>query len=191
MTFEARALTADQSEAVLADPETMIEQLFFDEDDDYDFNGDDDDEDEDDEEADDKTGGLLAADDDDEAIVDLDKAWHGVHFLLTGTAWDPSPPLGLAIQGGRPIGPELHYGPARFLDAGQVEVVATALAAVDLEQIRERFDPTQFESQEIYPTGIWSEEDILDEYLLPNLRLLTDFYSAAAAKGATVVQILA
>jgi hypothetical protein len=24
---------------------------------------------------------------------DLDKSWHGIHYLLTGSAWEGSPPL--------------------------------------------------------------------------------------------------
>ena len=34
------------------------------------------------------------------ALVDLDKAWHGVHYLLTGTAWEGEPPLNFVVEGG-------------------------------------------------------------------------------------------
>lgn len=34
----------------------------------------------------------------------LDKAWHGLHFLFTGTAWEGDPPLNFLVSGGREIG---------------------------------------------------------------------------------------
>ncbi len=52
--------------------------------------------------------------DDHEAEADLDKAWHGIHYLLTGTAWKGEPPLCYLVRGGQTIGDvEVGYGPAR------------------------------------------------------------------------------
>jgi hypothetical protein len=163
MVFEGVALTAEQVEAVSTDPGT-IEELIF---------GDD--------ESDDPDG---------ETVVDLDKAWHGIHFLLTGTVEDASSVLGRAIMGGRPVGPDNGYGPARLLEANEVRVIAAALAAVDLKQLSVGYDALEFERQGIYPNGIWEEDDVLDDYLLPNLRRLTKFYSAAAMTGSAVVLAL-
>src|SRR5688500_6275073 len=36
--------------------------------------------------------------------TDLDKAWHGIHYLLTGTAWEGAEPLNFLVAGGRPVG---------------------------------------------------------------------------------------
>ena len=46
--------------------------------------------------------------------VDLDKAWHGVHWLLTGSAEESSGPASDAILGGEPVGEDLGYGPAQI-----------------------------------------------------------------------------
>src|SRR6476661_4451319 len=35
-----------------------------------------------------------------EPDLDINKAWHGIHFLLTGSAWDIQPGAGEAILGG-------------------------------------------------------------------------------------------
>src|SRR3990167_6610036 len=35
---------------------------------------------------------------------DMDKAWHGAHFVLTETAWEGKPPLDFLVRGGREIG---------------------------------------------------------------------------------------
>lgn len=51
--------------------------------------------------------------DDDE--VDLDKSWHGLHFLFTGTAWEGEEPACFLVLGGEGIGNDVGYGPARVL----------------------------------------------------------------------------
>ena len=48
--------------------------------------------------------------------VDLDKAWHCIHFMLTGSTYDVTQPLGGAVLGGDGVGDDLGYGPARILD---------------------------------------------------------------------------
>ena len=44
----------------------------------------------------------LAQDEVEEAS--LDKAWHGIHYLLTGSAWEGELPLGFICQGGSAVG---------------------------------------------------------------------------------------
>ena len=34
-----------------------------------------------------------------ENCIDIDKAWHGIHYLLTGTAWGGDPPASWVIFG--------------------------------------------------------------------------------------------
>lgn len=38
------------------------------------------------------------------ASTDLDKAWHGIHYLLTETAWEGNEPLNFLVQGGNVAG---------------------------------------------------------------------------------------
>lgn len=47
--------------------------------------------------------------------LDLDKTWHGIHYLLTGTAWEISAGADAAILGGDDIGEDNGYGPPRLL----------------------------------------------------------------------------
>ena len=46
---------------------------------------------------------------------DVDKAWHAVHFTLTGDAWNVDGALGQIVLGGEPFGEEIGYCPARWL----------------------------------------------------------------------------
>src|SRR5262249_38852831 len=66
--------------------------------------------------------------------VSIDKAWHGLHYLLCG-APEPAPgPLGQAVFGGTEIGEDQGYGPARYFTPAQVAEIATALRSPSLEQ---------------------------------------------------------
>src|SRR5512135_1798793 len=63
----------------------------------------------------------------DDVHLDVDKAWNGIHFLLTGDAQHGTPPLGF-IVGGKPLGDiDVGYGPARGFDAAEVRAIADAL----------------------------------------------------------------
>ena len=50
-----------------------------------------------------------------DAEVDLDKAWHGIHYLLTGSVESNKTLASKVIMGGEDIGPDRGYGPARCL----------------------------------------------------------------------------
>ena len=119
--------------------------------------------------------------------LDLDKSWHGMHYLLTGTAWEVDEGAGAAILGGDEIGEDGGYGPARLLQPEAVRAVATALDAVDDETLRARFNPTMMMSAGIYPE-IWTDDpEILDDYLMAYLDALRQFYRTAATHGQAVL----
>ena len=54
--------------------------------------------------------------------TDLDKAWHGIHYLLTGTAWAGAEPLNFIVCGGTEVGDiDVGYGPARVFSSNDVK----------------------------------------------------------------------
>lgn len=122
-------------------------------------------------------------------MLDLDKGWHGIHWLLTGSAEPTEAPLSDAIFGGDAFGEDLGYGPPRLLPPERVRSVAAALEATDVESLRARMLPAAMAEAGIYP-AIWDEDDIFDEYLAPSLEELRQFYAAAATAGEAVVQTL-
>ena len=101
--------------------------------------------------------------------IDLDKAWHGLHYLLTGTAWDGQEPACYLVGGGEQIGDEeehdVGYGPARLLSPAQVAAFASVAAALTPAEIQKRLNPAEMARLEIYPE-IWSrtEQDAQDNY---------------------------
>ncbi|MBD8528899.1 MULTISPECIES: YfbM family protein [unclassified Massilia] len=118
----------------------------------------------------------------------LDKEWHGIHYLLTGEAEGGPLPLALSIMGGEEFGPELSFGPARFLTPDEVAAVALALIGVTPAVLAERYDPQDMEAKEIYPE-IWVRDDTEAlRYLLQSFTQLQKFYTDAAARGDAVIQ---
>lgn len=115
--------------------------------------------------------------------IDIDKAWHGIHFLLTGRADLGNEPLSLAVFGGEEFGPDAGYGPARFLTPEQVRSVANELQRLPSSELAKRFAPKQMDAADIYP-NIWErdgEEGL--SYLLQNYEQLQTFFCDTAARG--------
>jgi hypothetical protein len=123
-----------------------------------------------------------------EPELDLDKAWHGIHYLLTGTAWEMGEGAGAAILGGDEIGEDNGYGPARLLSPDTVRAVSAGLDRMDAEALRARFDPAAMAAADVYP-AIWSSSDEFD-YLVPHFTELRRFYRAAADNGQAVLLAL-
>ena len=119
-------------------------------------------------------------------VLDLDKAWHGIHYLLTGTAWEGDPPLNFLVTGGHEVGDEeIGYGPARTLTPLETGEVASALAALSDEQLRARFAPSEMMRLEIYPE-IWDRDPAADDtlgYLMEYLEQLRGTLARVVARG--------
>ncbi|MEN3614350.1 YfbM family protein [Plantactinospora sp. ZYX-F-223] len=161
MVLVGRRLSAEELAAVLADPETVDTLLYGD--------------------LDDEAAEMP------EPELDLDKSWHGIHYLLTGTAWHIGEGAGAAILGGDVIGQDGGYGPARLLDPATVHAIATALDALNVETLRARFDPNAMATAGIYP-DIWANgTEEFDNYLAPNFTKLRRFYQTAAVHRQAVL----
>jgi hypothetical protein len=113
--------------------------------------------------------------------VDLDKAWHGLHFVLTGAAWDVAAPPGNAVLGGTPLGTDLGYGPARLMDADDVRRTALALDALSEDQIRRQFDPEALLGANIYG-GDWADAEEV-EWIVAAFHKATRCFVDSAARG--------
>lgn len=118
--------------------------------------------------------------------VHLDKAWHGIHYLLTGSAWEGDEPLNFLLHGGDPLGDEEgdELVP-RVFDLAEVRRVDAALAPLDDGQLRRRYDPRAMRQQDIYP-AIWDEDEALP-FCLEHFGALKDFVAQTARQGRGLV----
>ncbi len=99
-------------------------------------------------------------------VLSLEKSWHGLHFVFTGTSSEGDPPLNFLVSGGAPVGDEdVGYGPARVVDPVDVAALSEALTAFSYEDFVRNFDPACLTDAEIYPQ-IWDEpiEELKQEY---------------------------
>ena len=117
--------------------------------------------------------------------IDLEKAWHGVHYLLTGSAEPTGSELDGAVLGGREIGPDRGYGPVRYLEPPEVASLAKALDGITAERLRSAYDPEAMASAGIYPGG-WDDPENL-EWLAESFAELQRFYRDAADRKAAVL----
>jgi hypothetical protein len=125
--------------------------------------------------------------------VDLDKAWHGIHYLLTHTAWDGERPLNFLVGGGTPIGDiDVGYGPARAFRAIDVREAHGAIELLSNDVLMGRFDPSAMITKEIYPE-IWQDsgEDDSSEYLVEYVDTLRGFLRETAHANLGMVVYLA
>lgn len=118
----------------------------------------------------------------------LEKAWHGVHYLLYGRSEPDVGPRG-AIFGGTEIGgDDFGYGPARYFLPAEVSEIAGELTGAHVEdELRERYEPAELTARHIYPGG-WEPDD--RAWLLDSYRELRDFFGEAAGRGSAVLTCL-
>jgi len=122
-----------------------------------------------------------------EFYMDIDKAWHGIHFLLNGDTWDGEPPLLHVVLGGELMGEDVGYGPARVLTVEQVAQVSAALQTITRDEFSVRYNSAELSKNEIYP-DIWDDaveedEDDNSEYLTHYFEQVKHFFAKSAENG--------
>jgi hypothetical protein len=109
----------------------------------------------------------------------LDKAWHGISFLLSGQEWpaEEEPPKN-AICGGKEFGPDLGYGSPRLFSARETALIANGLELITEDTLRERYDPQKMMDENIYPNTWDRDIEGSEEYeeSESELEFLTDFF---------------
>ena len=132
---------------------------------------------------------FLRTDEEGRRSLDVDKSWHGIHYLLTGDAWGGEPPLDFIVSGGESVGDvDLGYGPARAFDSEDVRDLARALAPITPEKLFERWDPAAIATAEIY--AIQPDDDEEREYIGAYYVQLKEFVAAAARDGLGMIVYL-
>ena len=110
-----------------------------------------------------------------DASIDIDKAWHTIHYILTGEVWDVPDDdiLAQLVLGGEPINDEdFGYGPMRLLT-------------------KENFHMEDLTANEIYPTTGMDEEEEFFQYVWENFDVLKKFIKETSEKDLNVLTFLA
>jgi hypothetical protein len=130
----------------------------------------------------------------DPALVDIDKAWDGLVFLLTGeglSAGGYEHPLARVLFSGQLINAEqdLGYGPAHFLRPEEVAELQPQLAALTVADLKQRFEPAKMTALDIYP-DIWSEGEVAFDYVADGFVTVQQHYAEAAQRGEGMITFL-
>ena len=131
--------------------------------------------------------------DDDELLLDIDKMWDVLHFVLTGVSTDhkdDKSPLSQAVLGVTAVEDISDY--VAYIEHNYLANIVAALERFDIENALESFDMTACKEAELYP-NIWDydeeEEEIKDE-LLHDFEQMKRFYKQVLeANGHVLVSI--
>ena len=129
-----------------------------------------------------------------ERVLDIDKSWDGIHFLLTGNSLDAEPahPLRSAILGTYTVdeNQDLGYGPANYLPPAEVQEIAESIKDIGKEALKQHYNGKRMDALEVYP-AIWSKDEAGGfDYLWQHFKKLKEFYEDAATKENAVVMFI-
>jgi Domain of unknown function (DUF1877) len=128
---------------------------------------------------------------DDGSELDLEKMWHGLHYIFTGTAWEGEPPACFLVHGGEQIGDEDADSRPRLLDPTEVRQFSAFLASLSDDEFTRRYDPERMTALNIDPDVIWKRDAASDHPPIEHLRTafgdLRNFVAAAAERGDAIV----
>ena len=131
--------------------------------------------------------------DEDELLLDIDKMWDVLHFVLTGVSTDhriADNPLSQALLGITAVEELSDY--LAYTEHDKLADIVAALEQFDMEEALESFDMAACKEAELYP-DIWDydeeEEEIKDE-LLHDFEQMKRFYKQVLdANGNVLVSI--
>ena len=131
---------------------------------------------------------------DEDTVLDIDKLWDGMHFLITGTS--AAQPLdgnllSEAVVGTKTFSDDEDADFIAYILPEKVPSILNALAQFDIECAIDRFNPNEFAQQDIYP-NIWmreSRESLQDELKECFWEMRKFYEQAATAENAVVISI--
>ena len=122
-------------------------------------------------------------------LLDIDKAWHAIHFTLTGLPFgaDDGDILGLLVLSGNMLTGQDDPLSAMVIEASDVTLLADALNNISGPAFRDSFSVSEMLHNNIYPVTEGEDEDAFFEYVWSYFTLLKDFITVAADSGQAVI----
>ncbi len=90
-------------------------------------------------------------------VFDVDKMWHGLYFLLTGTDHGGASPVNYLFYAPSVGDEDVGYGPARAISAAQTGELSEYLDGLEKSAVLAHFDAQRMKALNIYP-DIWDED---------------------------------
>ncbi len=118
--------------------------------------------------------------------IDLDKAWHGLHFLLSGSA-DATPGAEGFILNGEPVG-DASDAEIYAHTAESVAAFNKVLERTEPKDLLDRYDADRMRVSNVYPDLAWDQQDF--DYLLEYFKVLRSFVQRHASAGHELVVVI-
>ena len=131
------------------------------------------------------------SDDTDPNLVDIDKAWAGIIFLLTGQNFDNAThPLSKVLFSEQFIDEEqdLGYGPAQYLTPEQVKELNDQISKISIEELSKKYDAKKMIELEVYP-NVWENEEEVS-YLTDYFETIQEVYAEASKNGEAIITFI-
>lgn len=124
-------------------------------------------------------------------LVDIDKSWAGIIFLLTGQNFDNSThPLAKVLFSGQIVDQEqdLGYGPGQYLTPDQVKELNEEVSKISIDELSKKYDAKRMTELEVYP-NIWEDEDEAN-YLTKYFQTIQEVYAEASKNDEAIITFI-
>ena len=109
-----------------------------------------------------------------EEVLDVDKSWHALHFLLTGTGGESDSPRAFLLHGGTSVA--TGDFPILFHTADEVEKIYDSISSESFESYINRYDVEKMKEEDIYKFDeLESSDEDMREYATDYLKSLIEF----------------
>ena len=126
----------------------------------------------------------------DKILLDIDKMWDVMHFVLTGVSSDDAvknSPLSEAVLGECRIEDVEEY--ISYTEKSRIKDIVVALENFDIDQAMENFSMEECKKANLYP-DIWDfeeEADEIEEEIMDYFQNIKDFYNKILESNANVM----
>ncbi|MER0280130.1 YfbM family protein [Clostridioides difficile] len=139
--------------------------------------------------AEDNLQGLFFGDMDEDNTISIDKAWHAIHFTLTGCPFggEDDNIFSKLVMSGNVFMEIDGEPPAMLITANDVKKLSEAMDSLEEQQFREKFNISEMLENNIYPVMDDENEEEFFDYVWANLIELKKFIEEAANERQAVI----
>lgn len=139
--------------------------------------------------AEDNLQGLFFGDMDEDNTISIDKAWHAIHFTLTGCPFggEDDNIFSKLVMSGNVFMEIDGEPPAMLITANDVKKLSEAMDSLEEQQFREKFNISEMLENNIYPVMDDENEEEFFDYVWANLIELKKFIEEAVNERQAVI----
>ncbi|KPI48663.1 hypothetical protein KW94_17365 [Clostridioides difficile] len=139
--------------------------------------------------AEDNLQGLFFGDMDEDNTISIDKAWHAIHFTLTGCPFggEDDNIFSKLVMSGNVFMEIDGEPPAMLITADDVKKLSEAMDSLEEQKFREKFNISEMLENNIYPVMDDENEEEFFDYVWANLIELKKFIEEAANERQAVI----